>query len=67
VLIRQEGDLRGFACPGGVQVGWGVSEVREAFVTILEGMYRRHDESARQLLLPQFPESDHGPMGESGI
>jgi hypothetical protein len=29
---------RGFACPDGVRVGWGVSEVLAAFCTTVAGM-----------------------------
>jgi hypothetical protein len=37
-VTHQEIDFAESLMPGGVQVGWGVSEVREAFVTTFPTM-----------------------------
>jgi len=41
--------LLGFSCPEGVRVGWGVSEVLEAFVTTPATVYGNHDDRAVRL------------------
>src|ERR1019366_1776763 len=50
--IPQEADSRGLGCPDGTQVGWDVSEVREAFVATPATVYGNDDDRALRLNPP---------------